>query len=44
MHEEPIGSALLVDLAALSQAATSTGPQLGHASEDLNLTLLLDKR
>jgi quercetin dioxygenase-like cupin family protein len=40
MFEESLVSALLVDLAALSQGATSTGPQWGHASEDLNLTLL----
>jgi quercetin dioxygenase-like cupin family protein len=40
MSEEPKASALLVDLAALSEVATGAGPQWGHASDDLNMTLL----
>jgi mannose-6-phosphate isomerase-like protein (cupin superfamily) len=31
---------VLVDLEALSSAAQGNGPQWGHASDDLNLTLL----
>ena len=32
--------AVLIDLNALSDAAVGAGPQWGHASDDLNLTLL----
>jgi quercetin dioxygenase-like cupin family protein len=40
MREEPKTGCMHIDVAALSQAAEHDGPQWGHASEDLNLTLL----